>query len=228
MNSKDIIKVNNEKRKLLTEENLAYYEDMLVYIRASAKKSEQAIEEVLLELLEHLIQAQKEGKSATEIFDDDPKDYADDITREVPNESNAVRIPFIAYIAIQFLAIISLVNGVVGYGLYYFFELGSNTRVFSLGSGFLIVCIDLFLLYLFIILLLNWLKYSTNKKTNIWLQLFQVWLFMTLFTGAFIAVLYFMPDFGTEISIPTIAFAGIGIVLYLISYLLNKKYRLTG
>lgn len=227
MDSKDIIKVNNEKRKLLNKENLAYYEDILVYIRTSAKKSEQAIEEVLLELLEHLIQAQEKGKIAAEVFGDNPKDYADDIIQEIPNESIAVKIPFIAYIVIQFLAVVSLVNGFVGSGLYYFFELGSNYTTFSLGSGLVIVGIDLFLLYIFITIILKWLKRSTEKKPKKWLEFFQIWVISTLMIVSFILVFYFMPSFGTEIKIPTIIFTGIGIVLYLISYLLNKKFRLT-
>ncbi|ASN07118.1 DUF1129 family protein [Virgibacillus necropolis] len=227
MNSKDIIRENNEKRKLLNEENLAYYQDMLVYIRLNGGKSEQATEEVLLELLEHLIQAQEEGKSAVEIFGDDPKDYSKAIIKEIPNESNTVRIPFIAYIVVQFLAIISLVNGIVGSGMYYFFELGSSTTVVSLGSGFLIVCINLFLLYLFITFVLKWIKRSTDKKPNKWLEFLQLWLISVVMIGTFIAVSYFMPGFGSEIRFPTIAFAGIGIALYLISYMMNKKLRLT-
>ena len=47
MNSKDIIKLNNNLREKLSEENKEVYEDMLVYIRLNANKSEQQTEEVL-------------------------------------------------------------------------------------------------------------------------------------------------------------------------------------
>lgn len=39
MNAKEIIVLNNEKRKELTEENLAYYEDMLLYALAQQDQS---------------------------------------------------------------------------------------------------------------------------------------------------------------------------------------------
>lgn len=72
MNSQELIKLNNKKREKLNEENLKYYEDMLVYLRLSFLKSEQETEELLNELLDHLLEAQEEGKDFTEVFGDDP------------------------------------------------------------------------------------------------------------------------------------------------------------
>ncbi|GAA0597384.1 hypothetical protein GCM10009001_11950 [Virgibacillus siamensis] len=47
------VQLNNEKRKQLTEENLYYYEKMLIYIRTSVNRSEQYTEEVSDFLLFH-------------------------------------------------------------------------------------------------------------------------------------------------------------------------------
>jgi len=44
MRAKELIKLNNEKQKQLTEENAKDYEDMLTYIRLSSSKSEQQTE----------------------------------------------------------------------------------------------------------------------------------------------------------------------------------------
>ncbi|WP_339288736.1 DUF1129 family protein [Ureibacillus sp. FSL K6-0786] len=74
---KELIRQNNEKRKQLTPENQQYYENLLVYIRANLSRNERATEEVLLEMLEHLLEAQKEGKTASEVFGKNPKDLAD-------------------------------------------------------------------------------------------------------------------------------------------------------
>lgn len=73
-----MVAINNERRKQLTKENKAYYEDMLVYLRTSripAKKTE----ELLLEMLDHLLAAQKEGKRAEDVFGPDPKAYCGEI-----------------------------------------------------------------------------------------------------------------------------------------------------
>ena len=88
MNAKDIIELNNELREQLNKENLAAYEDMLTYIRLSSNKSEQQTEEVLLELLEHLLEAQKSGKTAKDIFGEDIKQYCDELINEIPGEKS--------------------------------------------------------------------------------------------------------------------------------------------
>ncbi|WP_274447852.1 hypothetical protein [Priestia aryabhattai] len=41
MNAKELIKLNNKKRKELTKENEEYYDNLLVYIRTSVSVSEQ-------------------------------------------------------------------------------------------------------------------------------------------------------------------------------------------
>lgn len=73
-----MIAINNERRKQLSKENRAYYEDMLVYLRTSripTKKSE----ELLLEMLDHLLTAQEEGKTAEDVFGTEPKAYCEEI-----------------------------------------------------------------------------------------------------------------------------------------------------
>lgn len=61
MNAQDMIKLNNKQRELLTPENEVAYSDMLVYLRLS-NVPEQQVEELLLEILDHLIEAQTENK----------------------------------------------------------------------------------------------------------------------------------------------------------------------
>ncbi|WP_347835339.1 hypothetical protein [Gracilibacillus sp. JCM 18860] len=72
MDASVLIEQNNQKRKLLNEENKKVYEEMLLYVRLFFNKSEQESEEILMELLDHLLDAQGEGKSAKEVFGDDP------------------------------------------------------------------------------------------------------------------------------------------------------------
>lgn len=61
MTEKEMVALNNERRQQLTKENKAYYEDMLVYLRTSRIPAIKT-EELLLEMLDHLLAAQKEGK----------------------------------------------------------------------------------------------------------------------------------------------------------------------
>jgi DNA-binding ferritin-like protein (Dps family) len=86
MNAKQMITLNNERRKLLSDENLAAYENAMVYIRLNAR-SETITESVLLELLDHLIEAQQHGKNAQDVFGDDLHEYCDSLIANIPHQS---------------------------------------------------------------------------------------------------------------------------------------------
>ncbi|WP_059052310.1 DUF1048 domain-containing protein [Paenibacillus senegalimassiliensis] len=86
MNTIEMTKRNNERRELLNKENLKVYEDAMIYIRLNAR-SEYATESILLELLEHLIEAQQHGKSAQDVFGDDLHGYCDALIADIPHQS---------------------------------------------------------------------------------------------------------------------------------------------
>ncbi|WP_106494818.1 DUF1129 family protein [Lentibacillus sp. Marseille-P4043] len=226
MNFKELIALNNEKREQLNEENLAYYEDMLVYIRLNFNKSEQQTEETLLELLEHVLQAQSEGRSAKEVFGDDPKAYCQELIGEMPKEQMKQQIPFIVHLVLQFLGIISLVTGVVRPGLYYLFDLGTNTVSISLGKGLMSILFYLLLLFSFILIIFIWIKHSSfkEKQPKKWVEFIQLWVVGVIHIGLFIFVPKVIPDFGTVLTIPALWFAVIGGVLYLVSYLFKRNW----
>lgn len=87
MKTTDMIKQNNELRKQLNPENKKYYEDILVYIRSNLNKEEQQTEEILLEILQDILDAQKNGTSAQGFFGKNPKEISDKILAELPNDS---------------------------------------------------------------------------------------------------------------------------------------------
>ncbi|MCE2141388.1 hypothetical protein GRC93_13285, partial [Streptococcus thermophilus] len=65
MNSDKLINENNQLRENLNSENKRYYEDLLVYIRSkSTFNREKDVEQLLLDMLHDLIDAQSNGESA--------------------------------------------------------------------------------------------------------------------------------------------------------------------
>lgn len=112
MNAREMINVNNERRKYLSKENEKYYSDMLVYIRTSTI-SEKAGEELLLELLEHLIEAQKQGKTAEDVFGKHPKDYCERLIIGLPKPGWKERISFYLYISFLGVAWLLITDGVM-------------------------------------------------------------------------------------------------------------------
>jgi DNA-binding ferritin-like protein (Dps family) len=216
-------------REKLSEENKEIYEDMLVYIRLSGNKSEQQTEEVLFELLEHLLEAQKEGKSARDVFGNDFKKYCDDLIAEIPGEERSFALVFGGYIVLYFLGILSTFYGLGNFLIHQFFDVGSSDYTFSIGSGITVVILDLLILSGFIIFVLRWLKNSTFKvkKPNKWVEFLRLWLISMIFIGATVGIPIIMPSFGSEITIPVLSFAIVGIIFFIISFILNKKFRIT-
>lgn len=225
MEATEIIELNNEKRTRLTEHNLKYYEDMLLYIRLNGNKSEQQTEEVLLEMLEHLLQAQEEGKTAEEVFGDDPKAYCKEVVEEIPTEKRKNQVSLIMMVILQFLGFFAGSYGILGTALHYFFDIGSALTTFSIGSGLVILGIDLLLLGAFILAILKWIKQSTFSKKEIksWVEFLQVWAISTAFIGLIVVIHFVMPSFGKEVSIPTYYLAILGVIFYVLSFLMRRK-----
>lgn len=78
MTHKEYVRENNVLRASLNDENKAFYEDILVKIRVSAKE-DIVREEILYEMLVDLLQAQKNGKNALEYFGKDSEELSTEI-----------------------------------------------------------------------------------------------------------------------------------------------------
>lgn len=222
MNAKELIKLNNQKRENLTKSNLKYYEDMLVYIRLSYDKSEQETEEILSELLDHLLESQKAGKSAEDVFGDNPKKYADEIIGELPKMVTKERLKNFTMSILYFFAagtIFSCISTVIGY---YFFHEESLTKEIFLGSftfkTILSIPVAFFLLYL-VIQILRW---TCFKKINKVIEFLLFWLFGIFSIGIFMGLIFITPDFGPMMSIPIYFVFLLGIILYFAAHLTRK------
>lgn len=229
MHAKELVKLNNKKREQLNKKNLADYEEMLTYIRGNFNKSEQQTEEILIELLDHLLEAQGEGKTAKEVFGNDLKSYCDELIMEIPKEKKSINFIFFIYLALNLIGLIGMFLGVSNFILYKFAGIGAKELQFPLGSGILTIIIDFLLLAAFVYLVILWINGSLFKinKSKKWIEFLQIWLMSTAFIGLTIAVLHFMPAFGKSLSIPHLIIAACAAILYLASIILNKKYRIT-
>ncbi|KIL53181.1 DUF1129 family protein [Jeotgalibacillus campisalis] len=86
MTTTAFIELNNKRRKELTPQNEAFYKNILLYVRGS-NVDQRAGEELLLELLEHLIDAQARGKKAVDVFGLHPEEYCKKLVDALPKAS---------------------------------------------------------------------------------------------------------------------------------------------
>ncbi len=84
--TEELIELNNEKREALSERNQQVYEDFLLYFRTDLRIAEQQAEELLMDILDHLLEAEKEGKTAYDLFGENPKAYAEELIAHLPRE----------------------------------------------------------------------------------------------------------------------------------------------
>ncbi|QWG46559.1 DUF1129 family protein [Bacillus mycoides] len=165
MKAQDLIELNNQKRKLLTTENETAYSDMLVYIRL-AKVPEYQAEELLIEILDHLIEAQQEEKSAYDIFGDDLQAYCDELITALPKQSLWEQLSIPLFITSYLLAIYFAVSSVIAFVL----PLFSNEARFKFVHIDFIYLLALILsVHLMIRFALNFINTDLFKnKTTIW------------------------------------------------------------
>ena len=108
LKEKELIETNAVLQESLTKENEKYYGNLLIYIRIMAffrdvKKSE----ELLLEVLKDILDAQEKGISAEEYFGENPKKVADDIIKQLPiNLLDTVKIILIALASYSIFSIL--------------------------------------------------------------------------------------------------------------------------
>lgn len=85
MKTSELIKTNATLQESLTKENDKYYENLLIYVRIMALfRDEKKSEELLLEVLQDILDAQNQGISAETYFGENPKKTADEIIKQLP------------------------------------------------------------------------------------------------------------------------------------------------
>ncbi|WP_426273295.1 hypothetical protein [Exiguobacterium sp. R-17] len=102
----------------LSTESTRFLEDLKVYLLASGK-NEQATNEIVLELEDHLIEAEAEGKSVRAITGDSPGAYIQSISHEMAFDSKQAfwTIMQVYLGASSFLYLQNLLNGTTTYSI---------------------------------------------------------------------------------------------------------------
>ncbi|MFD2639518.1 DUF1129 family protein [Piscibacillus salipiscarius] len=223
MNTKQLIEENNQKRKHLTKENKDYYEDMLVYIRLAYDKSEEETEEVLSEMLDHLLIAQEEGKTAEDIFGHDKKAFADEIICELPKMLTKNQLSLMFMGIFFFLATALGASGLFDTIAYHLFNFGSLYKTYYLGTESVNLVLSIIFSLLFLVLILQYLKWSSIKNLNSVVEFLVTWMIGVMTFGVFFVIYYFMPDFGYTYQVPAYIKIIIGVGFAIIGYIINKR-----
>ncbi|WAA12860.1 DUF1129 family protein [Fervidibacillus halotolerans] len=222
MNSKHLIELNNRKRKLLTEENERYYSDMLLYIRLQFRLSEQASEEILMELLDHLLEGQKEGKTARDIFGDDPKAYADEIIRQLPNEKIRSTVPFITGLILNLIGWFFMIRGAIIGIAKPFTDVNESFYIIPTTIIVSVIAIEIGFMVWYIF---HFIKSSlfTEKEEKKWKDNLKVGGMSVVTMGLVVVIAYFLPKFGPILTITWYVSLLAGGAIWLIGRFVEKR-----
>ncbi|WP_162356730.1 DUF1129 family protein [Metabacillus mangrovi] len=221
MHAKQLIGLNNEKRERLTRENEQYYSDFLIYLRLQLSLSEQKTEELLMEILDHLLDAQSEGKTASEVFGADPKTYADEMIAFIPKEDKKDVFQFGLSIAFNlagwFLSITSLASVIQ-------FFLGQPAERFYIYKTSIMLLLILLSVSAGVPFIFKLIKRSLFKqKNNEVLTAVKGGLFGALAAGIVIAAGFFIPETGPYAQVQWYILAAAAAAAFGFSYFLKRR-----
>ncbi|MFS0788310.1 DUF1129 family protein [Shouchella sp. 1P09AA] len=218
-----LIEANNKKREALTEENKRIYEDFLMYLRTDIRIAEQEAEEVLMDILDHLLDAEKEGKSAHHLFGDDPKAYAEELIAYLPTEKKRHWFGLLGGALAYTLAFLFVLQGILYGVLPLFTEIDQTIAVGnSLIIGlYVIVSIPLAIVVLFALIRQS-LFNQNQKNSERWVTI-KAGLYGMLWFLPLLLFYTFVPDFGAVIQIDWWIYLSVGGVLYLGTKVFKKK-----
>lgn len=218
--AKQLIELNNQKRTGLSEENEKYYSDFLIYMRLQLTLSEQQTEEILMEILDHIIDGQREGKTARMILGEDPKAYADDIIEQLPTEKKRSIATFIASLALNLFAYFLLTRGLLLLIGPMFKEISNEIYpvTFSI-LAFLIFCSSL----IGVKIIFSIIKKSLFKEKQTPIKdSIKAGTMGMISMGIIICSIYFLPNIGPSFMFPWYASLITGASLLALSYFLKK------
>lgn len=224
MKAQELIEENTKKRELLHVPNKVYYEQLMIYIRTKMLLSEQKSEEVLMDMLDHLLEAQSEGKSAEDVFGTNPKAYADEVVEQLPDEEKRDMVKFWGRMAFQLLGYYFVARGIVMIPFSYFQSTPVDDHIYLFPTMIQIAVIML-VVWTAIRLVFSWLGRTAFDEVTTkgrWKEYATAGLLGGLAFLIIGLVNFYLPNFGPSSAFPPSSSIGIGAIFMLVSWILKR------
>ncbi|WP_394120566.1 DUF1129 family protein [Planococcus donghaensis] len=217
----ELIEENNEKRGLLNHDNEKVYEDILLYLRTDLRIDEHAGEEILMDLLDHLVEAQEDGKSAKELFGESPQKYADELIENLPSENRRNVLWFSASQVIGLTGWFAATFGVISLVVSFFRPVDNGI---ALGNLLLMLLSVILVAVIDVTVIFKIVRSSVFQKDK---KKWQAYVKAGLYgAGAFACVAliaWLFEDFGPVIKLEWWIFLLIGLVFLAVNKLMDKR-----
>ncbi|WP_159886712.1 HAAS domain-containing protein [Paenibacillus puerhi] len=122
---------------MLSQKATDFLTDLKVYLRTYGK-DEKEIQEIVDELEDHILQAEKDGKRIEEITGDSPKAYMDQLRAEMKTDRKEIQSVLLLFFPLA-LAFVVLPDALRGKAAYTLLDIVGNLAAFSIGLGMFIL-----------------------------------------------------------------------------------------
>lgn len=177
---RETIEKNNQLRKKLADENKKYYEQLLLYIRSAGLfYDDYEIESLLMQILQDIISAQKDGQSAEEFFGKSPQLAADELIHNLGKSSKKETLKLVGLI----------------FGISSFFEVLNALITPDKGINIIVLILNGLLSFLFVgvvFFIMHKSIYTKIIKGKV-ASFLLLWLFCSLIIGSFILIQLLIP-----------------------------------
>ena len=193
----------------------------MMYIRTKLSLSEQQSEEVLMEMLDHLVEGQEEGKNARDIFGDDPKGFADDIIEQLPIEEKRDMVKFVGQLGFNLMGWFLVVRGITLLIFSTFVAVSDMVYIIPtiIILGLIALSVSLGVKVIFGLIHHSLFNEKSSEKRN----MIKAGLFGAGSFAIILAANYFIRDFGPSFEFSWTASLGAGGMLLLISWLMKRR-----
>jgi len=216
----ELIEENNHKRELLNVENEKVYEDLLLYLRTDLRIDEHAGEEILMDLLDHLVEAQEDGKSAKELFGESPQKYADELIENLPSQKRRNVFLFSASQVLGLTGWFAASFGMISLIVSFFRPVDNSIALGSLLLMLLSVMLVAFVGVSVIFKIIRSSVFQAEKKK--WQAYVKAGLYGAAAFACVVLIAWLFQDFGPVIKLEWWLFLLIGLVLLAFSKLMYK------
>lgn len=197
----------------LKPENKEIYLEISHKIKKDFRLSDVKADEILSDILDHLIDAQKDEISAQEFFGYDIENYVQEVIDELPKESQRNQLIYIGAITSMTIAIVCLI-----FGFFSFLKLISTGHLLKVPS------ISLMIALIFLLVLGPIYSYLTTHYFNPKISKYR-YIKVILFSLVYL-IPYSMLTFikiGPSVDFPAFISISVGLIAAFISYKLFKK-----
>ena len=216
----ELIEENNHKRELLNVENEKVYEDLLLYLRTDLRIDEHAGEEILMDLLDHLVEAQEDGKSAKELFGESPQKYADELIENLPSQKRRNVFLFSASQVLSLTGWFAASFGIVSLIVSFFRPVDNSIALGNLLLMLLSVILVSFVGVSVIFKIIRSSVFQEEKKK--WQAYVKAGLYGATAFACVVLIAWLFQDFGPVVKLEWWIFLLFGLVFLVISKLMYK------